>query len=47
MRNFTFNPFIQNKFATAKTYIAELNNNVESLLEYIELTNPNYSILNK
>ena len=47
MRNFTFNPFVQNKFATAKTYIAELNNNVESLLEYIELTNPNYSILNK
>ena len=47
MRNFTFNPFIQNKFATAKTYIAELNNNVESLIEYIELTNPNYSILNK
>ena len=47
MRNFTFNPFIQNKFATAKTFIAELNNNVESLLEYIELTNPNYSILNK
>lgn len=47
MRNFTFNPFIQNKFATAKTYIAELNNNAESLLEYIELTNPNYSILNK
>ena len=47
MRNFTFNPFVQNKFATAKTYIAELNNNIESLLEYIELTNPNYSILNK
>lgn len=47
MKNFTFNPFTTNKFATAKTYIAELNNNVESLVQYIELTNPNYVILNK